>query len=442
MPERKKLILQLNIPFCFKRCDYCGMAVCKYDDKVIRAYVGAMVREIEAAAGEMEDYEVAAVSLEGGSPVLAGPGGLQELLRAVRKGFRMAEDAEISLQTMPGDYSRALMEKMRDCGVNHWIFGVATAEAREHSLLGRPYRYDALSMVDVAVKTFDVRRLSFELLYGIPGQTMRSLEHSLEKVLYYAPEHVTLLPLRLMKGTELYRRCQLGRGAEEIVPEGWNKEEETPIKPECGAAGAGEKASEPESSIGGTGEKAFRPECGTDRMAGRASEPESKNLRACTLEEKAALYRCARERLEALGYRAYTIYDFAKPGGQSRYRLEQLEGTDQLGIGYGAVTVMEGVTYTGGHSLREYLEHSEELSVIANGLARLTPESEMRREITANLVLQKGIAPKRLIQKYGDAAEQFLRTEGKKLMEKGILTEKQKAWYLTDLGIVTFQDVL
>lgn len=414
MPERKKLILQLNIPFCFKRCDYCGMAVCKYDDKVIRAYVGAMVREIEAAAGEMEDYEVAAVSLEGGSPVLAGPGGLQELLRAVRKGFRMAEDAEISLQTMPGDYSRALMEKMRDCGVNHWIFGVATAEAREHSLLGRPYRYDALSMVDVAVKTFDVRRLSFELLYGIPGQTMRSLEHSLEKVLYYAPEHVTLLPLRLMKGTELYRRCQLSRGAEEIVPEGWNKEEETLIKPECGAAGAGEKA----------------------------SEPESKNLRACTLEEKAALYRCARERLEALGYRAYTIYDFAKPGGQSRYRLEQLEGTDQLGIGYGAVTVMEGVAYTGGHSLREYLEHSEELSVIANGLARLTPESEMRREITANLVLQKGIAPKRLIQKYGDAAEQFLRTEGEKLMEKGILTEKQKAWYLTDLGIVTFQDVL
>lgn len=303
--QNNRLILQINIPFCFKRCAYCSQKICKYDDAVLQSYVKAVLREIDAVSMDMEDYEVIAISIEGGSPVLATPGGLQDIMRRVRKSFHLAEDVQISIQTMPGEYSRALMEKMRDCGVNHWILGVQTTEFSEHELLQRPYRFDALTMVDVAMRNFHLRDCSFELLYGIPGQTMHSWKNSLDKVLYYAPEHLTLYPLRLEAGTLLKQKCDAGV----ITP--------------------------------------------------------------CTQEEVDAFYAYAKERLTKRGYRAYTIYDFALPGKENRFRQAQIEGVNQLGIGYEATTLMDGIMYTNGHSLQEYLEHSDELDVIANHLVRL-----------------------------------------------------------------------
>ena len=109
---KKDLILQVNIPFCTRRCAYCGSTVCAYDPSVSAAYVKALLREIEAAAPEAQDHRVRAVSLEGGCPTLLEPAGLQTVLRAIRHSFALAEDVQISLQTMPGDYSRALMEKI------------------------------------------------------------------------------------------------------------------------------------------------------------------------------------------------------------------------------------------------------------------------------------------------------------------------------------------
>ncbi len=305
----KNLIMQINIPFCYRRCSYCSVPCCRFDEKVAAAYVQAMLREIEAASEGMEEYEITAISIEGGSPVLATPGGLQAILRRVKKQFRLSETVQISLQTMPGEYSRALMEKMRDNGVNHWIVGLQTAELAEHELLERPYRFDALTMVDTVMRNFRMRDCSFELLYGIPGQTMKSWKNSLEKALYYAPEHMTLYPLRLEEGTKLQQKCILGE-----------------VKP-------------------------------------------------CTKEETERFYSWAKEYLEGLGYQAYTVCDFAKPGKENQFRLNQLNGTEQLGIGYEAVSLLEGVTYSNGHSLDEYLKHSEDLSILANHLVRLDQKS-------------------------------------------------------------------
>lgn len=98
----KHLIIQLNFPFCFKHCSFCPQSVCKYSPQLMRTYTDAMVREIQSVSEEMTDYEVTAVSIEGGSPVLAEPSGLQKALRALRKQFHLAQNVQISLQTMPG----------------------------------------------------------------------------------------------------------------------------------------------------------------------------------------------------------------------------------------------------------------------------------------------------------------------------------------------------
>lgn len=302
---KKELILQIHIPLCVRRCAYCAQAVSSYEPGLAAAYARALLREIEAVAPDAGDRVIRAVSLEGGSPALLEPGDLQSILRAIRRNFDLAPDVQISLQTMPGDYSRALMEKMRDNGVNFWTVGLETANPEEHRLLRRPYRFDALTMVDAAIHTFQPRALSFDLLYGIPGQTEKSWAHTLETALAYEPEHLTLYPLVLAPGMALHVDCMAGL-VQPMPPEAMSK-----------------------------------------------------------------LLRQAEERLAALGYRAYTRFDYCLPGKENRFRAGQLEGTEQLGIGYQALTVMDGYTYTNGHSLSEYLEHPDDVTVLAKDVTAL-----------------------------------------------------------------------
>ena len=200
---KRPLLLQICIPFCVRQCSYCDYPYCTYDPGTLRAYRDALLAEIDSCIGEFPDHHVDAISIEGGSPALLGPDALFQVLLRVRKVFSCASDLQISLQTMPGDYSRALMEKMRDAGVNHWIIGLETTQASEHELLKRPYKFDAVTMVDMAVRTFAPRALSFDLLAGIPGQTERSLKRSLEHCLFYAPEHMSIYPLRIHAGSEM-----------------------------------------------------------------------------------------------------------------------------------------------------------------------------------------------------------------------------------------------
>ena len=201
---KKELIVQVMIPFCTSKCVYCAEPVLGYSTGLSKRYTDALLRQIEELKEDVADYEISAISLEGGCPTLLEPGNLQTVIRALRKSFPLKEDVQISLQTMPGDYSRALMDRMRDNGVNFYIVGLQTTNPAEHELLSRPYRFDALSMVDVAIRTFPMRKLSFDVLLGIPGQTWETLEHTLDVALAYQPDHLSLMPFRVERRTPFF----------------------------------------------------------------------------------------------------------------------------------------------------------------------------------------------------------------------------------------------
>ncbi len=355
----KPLLLQLNFPFCARFCSHCAHPGSRYDAGVVKAHAQAMVEEIKAvAAEEAEGRAVTAVSLEGW-PGLTAADDLQELLRTVRRSFTLAEDVQIGAETVPGDYSQAFMRKLRDNGVDLWTVNLLTADYEEHRLLERPYRFDALTMVDTAIRTFEMRDLSFRLLYGIPGQSPLSWERTLDKALAYEPGHLTLEPLQLIPGTRLHEKCRAGEVA------------------------------------------------------------------ACPVEEKVSLCEQAKAKLEKLGYRQYTIYDFALPGHENRFRQELLAGTDRLGFGYQASSCVDGLCYTNGHGLAEYVAHSTELEVIADRVSRLSGEGQALRLAVGRL--------ERLEAVEGTALGGHLAP----LLESGALENTGEGCRLTPLGITS-----
>ncbi|MBQ6321958.1 MAG: radical SAM protein [Lachnospiraceae bacterium] len=333
--SKKPLLLQLSIPFCVRQCSYCSYPFCAYDPQVVRAYARALWEEIESCAGEYDDYEIRAISIEGGSPALLGADELAGALLRVRRAFSCAASMQISLQTMPGQYSRALMEKMRDAGVNFWIIGLETTQMEEHEQLNRPYRFDAITMVDMAVRTFSPRSLSFDLLAGIPGQTEASLEKSMRRCLYYAPEHMTIYPLQ-------------------------SREAQPTQEP------ASHKATDN----------------GSSKQAKPAQEPASHkatgNGSALQAQHAQELASFAAQFLADHGFTRYTLYDYGRDGCRNQFRLQKLQGCEYLGLGYHGQSFMDGVMWKTGRSLQEYLDHPADFAANATNIVRPDEQSLQR----------------------------------------------------------------
>lgn len=357
--QEGKLLLRLHFPFCAHQCAYCTQEPLPHTALTLKGYGEAMERELIAAAEEGAGQTVSAVSLEGGSPALLPADALQNILRTLKKQFPITAETQISVQTMPGEYSQALIRKLRDNGVNFWTVGLQTAILEEHLLLDRPYHFDTITMVDAALKNFDLRALNFDLLYGIPTQTTLTLGRTLEKALAYEPDHITLQPLRLLPHTRLYERCQAG----EVTP--------------------------------------------------------------CTPQAAEELYRFAKERLEALGYRQYTSCDFARAGKENRFRTGLLRGDNVLGLGYQAESCLDGLCYSNGHNLNEYLTHSASLEIIANRVSRLDE---------AGLALRRAVS--RLERLEAVPAEE-LGALLSPLQEANALEQAENGYRLSPRGIAT-----
>lgn len=373
--DRTDIILQLNFPFCFHKCSYCSHPTCSYDAGVLHKYADAMVREIEAAAPDFADRRITAISIEGGCPGLMLPADLQKVVMAVQKNFCIAEDVFFSIETMPGEYSRALLDRMRDRGVNHWIFNIPTANDSLHYLLNRPYNIDTISQAHTAIENFPVRDLCFELLYGIPGQTVSQFLSDIKRMLDYMPEHFTLDPFRIEEGTEIAEKIKSGK------------------------------------------------------------------LAAVSPEAMADMYKAAKDLLVSMGYRAYTNRDFALPGKENRFRLARLLGAEQLGIGYHAVSFIDGMSYENGHSLQEYLEHSDDISVIAANAAVPDSLSLLKRDIYTGLSLAGGVSAEKLAAKYSDVSADTAVTLLSDLTAKGYVSFSDGVYTLTELGIVSENEI-
>lgn len=200
----------IHIPFCRARCSYCDFATCGYDALFAERYVAAVEREIER-------FDLAATSdadtiyFGGGTPSLLLPAQLDRLLRAVRRRFRVAADAEITLEVDPGTASLDALREFRRAGVTRVSFGAQTFDDRELRRLNRRHTAGEIRETFDDLARAGFANVSFDLIAGLPGQTPEAFERNLDCALALRPAHLSFYILEVHEGTPLARRIERGR---------------------------------------------------------------------------------------------------------------------------------------------------------------------------------------------------------------------------------------
>jgi oxygen-independent coproporphyrinogen-3 oxidase len=206
--------LYLHVPFCRKKCQYCNFYSFAPQSDDIRRYLEAVRLQMRQAAAlpEVRSLRFATVFLGGGTPSVLPPEALASLLADCRALFAFADgDPEITIEVNPGTIDPAGMRQLRQAGFNRLSIGVQSLDDRELQLLGRIHTgADGLAAVRAA-RQAGFANCSFDLMYGLPGQTAESWRRTLDRALESEPQHLSMYELTVEEGSPFFLHQQQGR---------------------------------------------------------------------------------------------------------------------------------------------------------------------------------------------------------------------------------------
>ncbi|MDE7405298.1 MAG: radical SAM family heme chaperone HemW [Clostridiales bacterium] len=190
----------IHIPFCRAKCKYCAF-VSSPDFSLQKAYVDTLIKEINDSP--FKGGLVDTVYIGGGTPSCLFRGGLADIMCAVRYNFRVARDAEITVECNPESVSTDFIAECKDIGVTRISIGLQSSCDNVLRAIGRVHTYaDYLKSAELLSHSFD--NISSDIILGLPEQTSADVINSINTVTRHC-SHISVYALTVEEGTPLYK---------------------------------------------------------------------------------------------------------------------------------------------------------------------------------------------------------------------------------------------
>jgi putative oxygen-independent coproporphyrinogen III oxidase len=200
--------LYVHVPFCRTKCRYCGFYSVAEDDGHAR-WLEALAGEAVGKAEQWSEFDSCYVG--GGSPSVLRDSLLGQLVGSLRRAFRIAEDAEWTLEVNPADVTRERARTWLSLGFDRVSVGVQSFDPRELRWLGRRHDPSQARLALGCLRAAGFDDLGIDLIQGLPGQSLESRLASLDRALDFEPEHLSCYELTLEPGTPLAAETEAGR---------------------------------------------------------------------------------------------------------------------------------------------------------------------------------------------------------------------------------------
>lgn len=251
----------------------------------------ALTRETKERAGVCREYLVTSVFLGGGTPSVVESEQIEELLRVVKEHYRLALDAELTIEVNPGTVDNEKLARFRKAGLNRLSIGLQSADDGELRALGRIHTWQQFLETYRAAREVGFVNINVDVMSSLPGQSPDSYLATLKKVLSLKPEpeHISAYSLILEEGTPFFEMAEAG--------------------------------------------KLELPDEDTDR----------------------AMYRETKRILAQAGYARYEISNYAKGGFFCRHNIGYWKRREYMGFGLGAASLINNTRFNNTRDMCSYL---------------------------------------------------------------------------------------
>ncbi|XP_031592303.1 radical S-adenosyl methionine domain-containing protein 1, mitochondrial [Oreochromis aureus] len=202
--------LYVHWPYCLRRCSYCNFN--KYISKENNDHImtQCLQRETETLLRLSQVSCITSVFFGGGTPSLAHPSTFAAILETVSRQVNLSHEAEVTLEVNPTPAGKSRLEDYCRAGVNRFSIGVQSLQDEDLKSLGRDHdSHEALQTIEEA-RRLCPGRVSVDVMFGRPKQTVESWETELSELLRVCDDHVSLYQLTLERGTQLFKQVECG----------------------------------------------------------------------------------------------------------------------------------------------------------------------------------------------------------------------------------------
>lgn len=194
------LALYVHWPFCVSKCPYCDF------NSHVRASIDqddwrrALLADLAHEARLLPEHRLSSIFFGGGTPSLMAPATVDAIIAAACDHWPVFDDLEITLEANPNSAEAASFADLARAGVNRISLGIQSFDDQALAFLGRAHSAaEGLEALDAAQSA--VERVSFDLIYALPGDTDADWTDALDRALRLGTEHLSLYQLTIEPGT-------------------------------------------------------------------------------------------------------------------------------------------------------------------------------------------------------------------------------------------------
>ncbi len=211
----RSLGLYIHWPFCLSKCPYCDFNSFVSNTIDIEEYTQAYMHELERFYAETSAHILQTIFFGGGTPSLMPPSLTAQLIEKAQTLWCHNDSLEITLEANPSTAETSRFQAFKDAGINRLSIGIQSFSDNDLHFLGRGHSAnEGMKAIDMAQKIFN--RVSFDLIYARPSQTLSDWEKELRQGLAFGTTHLSLYQLTIEPGTAFAPRYDRG---EIILPE-------------------------------------------------------------------------------------------------------------------------------------------------------------------------------------------------------------------------------
>lgn len=206
------LALYIHWPFCLKKCPYCDFNSHVRDGVDMAVWEAALLADMAFERSMTGPDTLGSIFFGGGTPSLMPPALVERLIAEATRLWEAESNLEITLEANPSSIEAAAFSDLARAGVNRVSLGLQSLDDEALRFLGRLHdAREGIAALDVAQRAFD--RVSFDLIYARPGQSIDAWEAELRRALSFGTGHLSLYQLTIEPGTRFATDYRLGRFA-------------------------------------------------------------------------------------------------------------------------------------------------------------------------------------------------------------------------------------
>jgi oxygen-independent coproporphyrinogen-3 oxidase len=183
--------LYVHVPFCAARCHYCDFSSGALSTRAVEDYLSALESEAAVRAPAAHGVEFRSMFFGGGTPSALSPSQFTRLRSGLAAHYRLARDAEITVEVNPESMTGGRLAAWLEAGVNRLSIGVQSFDDEELRRLGRIHGAAHARNAVNRARAGGVTNLSLDLMFGFPGHSRSRWLATLEEALALAPDHLS-----------------------------------------------------------------------------------------------------------------------------------------------------------------------------------------------------------------------------------------------------------